>query len=225
MLGVGAAQKHRIIGSNGPPPDTDVPARRTRSTMPVLAAQPRKAEIREQLALYARDDRERRSVGRRRRHLLEVESEVPIPLGVRQALLRLPGRKGALSETTGVQVLTLPSAGVERRPKRRRGSRPITAGQSQRDRERTASEEPLHEILLCVIARFVQRIRTAWRWLGRFCGTRGVVCDTARTSGVALTWGRHHDLPARCYRRPILRLDRQHHAIASGRESRQIDRE
>src|SRR5947209_19885441 len=115
--------------------------------MAAVAAQPRKAEIREQLALYASDDRERRSVGRRRRQLLEVKSEVAVSFAVRQPLLRLPRGERSLSETTCVQVQTLPSAGIERGPKRRRGSRPITAGQSQRDRERTASEEPIHEIL------------------------------------------------------------------------------
>src|SRR3989475_12436614 len=151
--------------------------------MAAVAAQPRKAEIREQLALYARDDREPGSVGRRRRQLLQVKSEVAVALVGRQALLRLPRPERALSEATGAQVQTLPSAGIERGPKRRRGSRPITAGQSQRNRERAATEEPIHEILLCVIARFVQRIRTAWRWLGRFCGTRGVVCGTPEPQG------------------------------------------
>src|SRR3989449_8295932 len=167
--------------------------------MAAVPAQPRKAESRERLARHVRDDREPSSFSRRRRQLLEVKSEVAVSFAVRQPLLRLPRGERSLSETTCVQVQTLPSAGIERGPKRRRGSRPITAGQSQRNRERAATEEPIHEILLCVIARFVQRIRTPWRWLGRFCGTRGVVCDTARTSGVALTWGRHHDLPARCY--------------------------
>src|SRR2546422_5060154 len=118
--------------------------------MAAVAAQPRKAEIREQLALYARDDREPGSVGRRRRQLLEVKSEVAVALVVRQALLRLPRPERTLSEATGAQVQTLPSAGIERGPKRRRSSRPITAGESQRDRERAASEEPLHESLLCV---------------------------------------------------------------------------
>src|SRR3989449_10898027 len=109
--------------------------------MAAVAAQPRKAEIREQLALYARDDREPGSVGRRRRQLLEVKCELAVSLGVRLALLRLPRPERTLSEATGAQVQTLPSAGIERGPKRRPGSRPITSGESNADRELADSEQ------------------------------------------------------------------------------------
>src|SRR5207245_440305 len=161
LYGGGAAEEEcvRLVAQTL---DEDVPSRgsRTAVTTGTMIIPRQGGQSRDLLALQSGDDRERRSVGRRRRQLLEVKSEVAVSFAVRQPLLRLPRGKRRLSETTGVQVQTLPSAGIERGPNGRRGSRPITAGHSQRDREWTASEEPLHEILLCVIARSAQRIRT-----------------------------------------------------------------
>src|SRR2546422_2180607 len=129
--------------------DEHVPSRGSCTAVTTGTMIPRQVgQPRDLLALQSGDDRERSGVGRRRRHLLEVKSEVAVSFAVRQALLRLPRPERTLSEATGAQVHTLPSAGIERGSKRRRGSRPITAGQSQRDRERAASEEPLHESLL-----------------------------------------------------------------------------
>src|SRR3989441_9800690 len=161
LVSVGAAQEHRIIGSNGPPRDANVPARRARATPAAVAVQPRKAELRERLALHARNHGEPGRDGRGRCHLLQVERKVSASLAVRQALLRLPRAQRTLSKTTGAQVHALPATPVERGPEQRIGSRrSVTAGESQCDRERGASEEPLHETLLYVGDRCFSKTRT-----------------------------------------------------------------
>ena len=127
------AEKNGVAVGRVRTSNEDIPAGRAVATMTIVAALPRKdaswvGEHRDRLALQSGDDREPGSVGRRRRQLLEVKSEVAVSFAVRQPLLRLPRGKRRLSETTGVQVQTLPSAGIERGPNGRRGSRPITAG-------------------------------------------------------------------------------------------------